>query len=92
MASWTRSKVYGYTRYTSGDGRAVIMETRISENVGAGWGRPRHVAARRVWRVQVDERFLTFKVPSNTALGDINVDTFRTLKQAKAAAEAALST
>jgi hypothetical protein len=83
--------MYGFTRYTCPLGRAVIYETHISENVGAGWGRPRHVATRRRWRVSVDGQFLKIKVPSRTALGDIEIDTFTTLKQAKAAAEAALS-
>jgi hypothetical protein len=88
---WTRSKVYGFMRYTSPLGRAVIHETHVRENVGAGWGRPRHVATRKKWRVWVDGHFLRIKVPSHTALGDIMIDTFDTLKQAKAAAEAALS-
>ena len=80
---WTKSKVFGFTRYTDPSGRVVLMETFVREAVGAGFGHARHVRTRRVWRVYVDGEHVVFEVPGYETPLPLMIDAFDTLRDAK---------
>lgn len=60
---WICTEEFGYKRYRSECGRAVVSEGTIRERRKAGWGHRAGTSTRRIWRAMVDGRQLNDQKP-----------------------------
>ena len=67
--NWTCKEEFGYKRYTSACGQAVVSEGTLKVPRKAGWGHRSGVTTKRIWRAMVNGQQLNGQKPYDLLRG-----------------------